>query len=241
MNEQCLCHSRSNSNMWRRPQSSYQRTVVECPTLGPLVRSCLVRGMLLVYIRLWQQRQWEMYGLWLVPSRTLKGSCIPGSADTLLPPSLPVVFRFLPWCVVLRSSVGRSAPCAVRCSRGRLLFAVFFSLALLARFRARLLEFWWKECPKLTVKERNAVQKRKVSRGSLGTQDPEGCPHVDGHQPENWLRVFRYLLQLAGSTLRAYSARAVGYQLAAESYTVLVWHCYFWSFLCLFCRLSVSD
>ena len=122
-------------------------TVVECPTPGPLVRSCLVRGMLLVYIRLWHQRQWEMYGLCLVPSRTfkgsevpsrtfkgsevpsrtLKGSCFPGSADTLLPPSLPVVFRFLPWvwCVVLRSSVCRSAPCSVRCPRGRLLVSGF--------------------------------------------------------------------------------------------------------------------
>ena len=101
--------------------------------------------------------------------------------------------------------------------------------------------FWWKECPKLTVKERNAVQKRKkVSRRSLGTQDPEGCPHVDGLQPENWLRLFRHLLQLAGSILRAYSARAVGYQLAAESHTVLVWHWYFWSYLAEDCTAFLT-
>ena len=234
MNEQCLCHSRSNSNVWRRPQSSYQRTVVKCPTLGPLVRSCLVRGMLLVYIRLWQQRQCDMYGLWLVPSRTLKGSQVtsrtlkgsevlsrtlkgsqvpsrtlkgsevpsrtlkrlrgseqnvkkaPASLVQLTRSSLRRCLQSSAFCpgVVCCAAVVRWSFCPLRGALFSWSVAGFFSVALLARFRARLLAFCWKECPKPTVKERNAFQNRKkFPGGSLGTQDPERCPHVDGHQP----------------------------------------------------------
>ena len=224
MNEQCLCHSRSNSNVWRRPQSSYQRTVVECPTLGPLVRSCLVRGMLLVYIRLWQQRQCDMYGLWLVPSRTLKGSQVtsrtlkgsevlsrtlkgsqvpsrtlkgsevpsrtlkrlrgseqnvkkaPASLVQLTRSSLRRCLQSSAFCpgVVCCAAVVRWSFCPLRGAlfSWSVALAGFFSVALLARFRARLSDFWWKECPKLTVKERNAAQKEKSFQGKSRNSRP---------------------------------------------------------------------